>query len=331
MTRILITGATGFLGSHLCQRLASEGHQVRAFVRPNSNTSHISGANIEYAVGDMNDVESLCQAVRNQEVVIHTAAHLTNWGQTRTLQTKINVEGTQNLIAACKQHSVQRLIHVSSVAAIGIPPNGNIPADETFQFNLQSSGLNYHLSKWRSELAVLNQQDLLLEVVVVNPGTIFGSFGSKFRGGEMIEKVCQSSIVPYFLGGINIVHVEDVVDGICRAITKGTSRERYILSGENVTFRQIVEITATHLGVKRIFVPIPAVVTGLAAAIQEPLSKITGKRPRFTYEVHYCAHRFHFYNSQKAKDGLGYSPRNFQEILEDYMDFRQLSIAKAKT
>lgn len=326
MTRILITGATGFLGSHLCQRLVRDGHQVRAFVRPNSNTSNISGAIIEYAVGDVNDVESLGQAVENQEIVIHTAAHLTYWEQTRALQSKINVEGTQNLIAACKQHSVQRLIHVSSVAAIGIPPNVDIPADETFQFNLQSSGLNYHLSKWRSEVAVLSQRDSLLDVIVVNPGTIFGGFGSIFRGSEMIEKVCRSSIVPYFLGGINTVHVEDVVDGICSAITNGTSRERYILGGENITFRQIVEIAASYLGVKRVFVPIPSVVTGLAAAIQEPISKITGKRPRFTYEVHYCAHRFHFYDSQKAKDKLEYRARGFSEIVEDYLKFRQTSI-----
>ena len=267
--------------------------------------------------------------MEDREIVIHAAAHIANWGQAKTLQmqTKINVEGTQNLVAACQQSLVRMLVHVSSVAAIGIPDNSQTPVNETFCFNLEHSGLNYHLSKWQSEAVVLSQQSSQLDVVVVNPGTIFGRFGRRFRGGETIEKVRRSSIVPYFLGGINAVHVEDVVDGICRAISTGRSGERYILGGENVTFRQIVEIAAAHLGVNRMFVPMPPAVTGLAAAIQAPISAITGKRPRFTAEVHYCAHRFHFYDAQKAKDELGYNPRGFPAIVEDYLRFKQTSIA----
>lgn len=325
--RILITGATGFLGVHLCHRLVAERHQVRAFVRAQSDRNQLNGLQIEYAVGDITDVESLAQAVEDREIVIHAAAHLANWGQVKTLQTKINVEGTQNLVAACKQHFVRRLVHVSSVAAIGIPDNSQTPVNETFCFNLEHSGLNYHLSKWQSEAVVLSQQSSQLDVVVVNPGTIFGRFGHRFQGGEMIEKVRRSSIVPYFLGGINAVHVGDVVDGICRAMVTGRSGERYILGGENITFRQIVEIAAAHLGVNRMLVPIPPAVTGLAAAIQSPISAITGKRPRFTAEVHYCAHRFHFYDAQKAKDELGYNPRDFPEIVEDYLRFKQIPIA----
>lgn len=318
--RILITGATGFLGSHLCDRLVKNGHQVNGLVR--SQGDRLRSIHVEPILGDITDIDSLHSAIHDQDWVIHTAAHLSYWNQTRDQQTKVNVKGTHNVLSVCLQHSVKRLVHVSSVAAIGIPPNRHTLADETFQFNLNNSHLNYHLSKWHAETEVLQPNQTCLETVVVNPGTIFGAFDQTFRGGEMIEKVRQSRVVPYFSGGINAVHVEDVVDGICQALQQGRAGERYILGGENVTFRQIVEIAAEQLGVHRWFVPVLPAVTGLAAAIQAPVSQITGNRPRFTHEVHFCAQRFHFYNSQKAKNELGYAPRGFRAIVQNYLEFQ---------
>lgn len=326
---ILITGATGFLGSHLCRRLVSEGHRVRAFTRPSSDRIWFKDLAIDYAVGDIIDIDSLHRAVENQDIVIHAAAHLSYWGKTRKYQTKVNVEGTRNLCLACVDKQVQRLIHVSSVATVGIPNDPEVPADENFVFNLDNTGLNYHLSKQQAEVEVLSQPDSPLDVVVVNPGTIFGVFGQQFRGSEMVDKVHRSSVVPYFLGGINTVHVEDVVDGICSAIVQGKRGERYILGGENITFRQIAETAAACLGVKRVFVPVPPVVTGLAATIQEQIGALTGRRPRFTHAVHYCAHRFHFYDSQKARNELRYNPRDFKQIVKDYLKFKQAVTEKS--
>jgi dihydroflavonol-4-reductase len=317
--KILITGATGFLGSYLCRQFVNEGHQVTAFKRANSDTTELKGWDLSYALGDVTDVESLNRAVEGQDVVVHAAAHLAYWRYLRDVQTKVNVEGTRNVVAACRQQGVKRLVLVSSIATIGIPPNPHSPVDETFAFNLQQSGLNYHLSKWQAEAEVLKQPNATLDVVIVNPGSIFGSFGNCFRGGEMIAKVRHTQVVPYFLGGINVVHVDDVVEGISQVVKQGTSGDRYILGGENLTYRQIAEIAAASLGLNRIFVPVPAVVTGLAAAILEPIGTFTKKRPRITYDVHYCASRFHFYDSSKAKKELGYNPRGFKAIVEDYL------------
>jgi dihydroflavonol-4-reductase len=319
--KILITGATGFLGGHLCRQFVHEGHQVTAFKRANSDTTELKGWDLSYAIGDVTDAESLNHAVKGQDVVVHAAAHLAYWRYLRDVQTKVNVEGTRNVVAACRQQGVKRLVLVSSIAAIGIPPSPHLPANETFAFNLQQSGLNYHLSKWQAEAEVLKQANATLDVAIVNPGSIFGLFGNRFRGSEMLAKVRRSQVVPYFLGGINIVHVDDVVEGISLVVKQGRSGDRYILGGENLTYRQIAEIAAASLGLKRIFIPVPPVVTGLAAAILEPIAAFTKKRPRLTYDIHYCASRFHFYDSSKAKKELGYNPRGFKAIVEEYLQW----------
>lgn len=316
--KVLVTGATGFLGSHLCRRFVLEGHEVTAFRRPESNTALLADLTLRHVLGDITEPEAVNEAVKGQDVVIHAAAHLAYWRRVRDVQARINVDGTRHVVQACQQAGVRRLVHVSSVAAIGIP-QAQRPADETFRFNLDNSGLNYHLSKHRAEQEVQRGCVNGLEAVIVNPGSIFGPHGRSFRGGEMIEKVRRRRVVPYFLGGINVVHVDDVVDGIVRALKLGQSGERYILGGENLTYRRIAEMAAERLRLARQFVPVPPLVTGLAAALTEPVSAWTGKRPRFTYEVHYCSSHYQFYDSSKARKELGFAPRSFEAIVAAYL------------
>jgi dihydroflavonol-4-reductase len=120
-----------------------------------------------------------------------------------------------------------------------------------------------------------------------------------------------------------VVHVQDVVDGIVRALVHGERSERYILGGENVTYLRINEIIAECYGLRRTCVPVPRVVTGLGAMIMEPLGALVNKQPRFTYDLHYFAHRSQFYDSSKAMKELGYTARSFKEIVQDYMRFVQ--------
>jgi dihydroflavonol-4-reductase len=123
-----------------------------------------------------------------------------------------------------------------------------------------------------------------------------------------------------------VVHVQDVVDGIVRALVHGERSERYILGGENVTYLRINEIIAECYRLRRTFVPVPRVVTGVGAMIMEPLGALVNKQPRFTYDLHYFAHRSQFYDSSKATKELGYTARSFKEIVQDYMLFAQANI-----
>jgi dihydroflavonol-4-reductase len=298
---------------------------VTAFRRATSSTTHLNDLDLRHAIGDITDVDAVSRAIKGQDIVIHAAAHLAYWRYWRALQTQINVDGTRNIVMACQQSGVRRLVFVSSVAAIGIPSDAQHPADETFAFNLERSGLNYPISKRRAEEVVLAATGKGLDAVIVNPASIAGPFDRSFRGGEMIEKVRHSRVVPYFMGGISVVHIEDVMDGLLAALERGRCGERYILGGENISFRQIAELAAQRFGVIKRLVPIFPIVTGLAARVLEPVGAVTGKRPRITYDAHYCASRYQYYDSSKAKKELGYDPRPYAAIVDEYLANRSVT------
>jgi dihydroflavonol-4-reductase len=320
--RVLITGGTGFVGSHVCRRLLAEGHRVRVLVRPTSDGTSLDGLAVERVPGDVTEPWSVAAAAQGQEWVIHAAANLTYWGRDAAWQARVNVEGTRNVIRACRQAGVRRLVHVSSVAAVGIPDDSGRPADEEFCFNLGDSGLNYHLSKRRAEEEVAAGVAEGLDAVIVNPASVFGPYGAGYRGADMLSKVRRTPVVPYFTGGLCVVHVDDVVAGTLAALRRGRAGQRYILGGENLTYRALVERTARAMRLWRCVVPVPALVTALAARVLEPWGRWRKRRPRITYATHYCASRCHFYDSGKARRELGYSPRGFDAILQECLRLR---------
>lgn len=317
----LVTGATGFLGSHLCRRLVMDGFNLTILSRSRSNTRALDYLTFTNKIGDITDGLAVREAVEGNDVVFHAAAHGAYWGRERSIQNEINVQGTKNVADACRQAGVKRLVHVSSMSAIGIPENAEKPADENFPFNLERSRLNYHISKKRGEEKVLESVAKGLDAVIVNPCSIWGQHGMKYRLEEFVQKVRQTRIVPYFTGGTCVVHVEDVVDGIMAAVTLGKTGERYILGGNNLTFREIAESAANEQGLQRTFVPVPKAATWLAASILESAALVSHRRPRITYVTHYCASRFHYYDSGKARTELGFSPREFKTILNECISF----------
>jgi dihydroflavonol-4-reductase len=281
----------------------------------------LNGVEVERIVGDITELDTVRLAVEGQDVVLHAAANISYWNCDRERQKQVNVAGTRNIARSCRLAGVGRLIHVSSVAAIGIPEDPTKPADESFRFNLHNSGLNYHITKWQAEREVLAETAKGADAVIVNPATIFGRHGQGYRGAGMVEKVRATRIVPYFLGGICAVHVEDVVDGILAAMHRGKRGQRYILGGENISYRTLAERSAKVLGLKCPLVPVPPFVTGMAAAVLTCYGRIRRRRPRITFATHYCASRSHFYNSEKARDALSYSPRGFNCILKECLDW----------
>jgi dihydroflavonol-4-reductase len=283
----------------------------------------VRGLDLRLLEGDITDIGSLEKAVKGQDYLIHAAAHIIYWHRLSEIQNRINIDGTKNVIDLCRQHNIKRLLFVSSVSAIGIPSLSGYPANEMFEFNLSGSPLNYHISKYRAEEEIQKAAADGLDSVIVNPGTIFGPYKKGFRGGWMIKKVLKSRIVPYFLGGINIVHVDDVVDGILMALEKGKCGERYILGGENITYRRIAETAARHLGMKRTFVPLPHILTWLASFVFEAMGKLTGKHPHITYDTHYLSNRHQFYDSAKAMTLFQYNPRPFDSILRECIQFAE--------
>lgn len=309
------------MGSHLCRRLVRDGFNVTILSRPGSNTRALGDLAFTNKIGDITDAKAVREAVEGKDFVFHTAAQVGNQGGQKKIQDDVNIRGTQNVVDACILSDVKRLVHVSSVAAVGIPDRPDRPANEDFCFNLDGSTLSYHISKKRAEEIVLKDVKNGLDAIIVNPSFIWGPRGREFRGSEFVQKVRHTRIVPYYTGGACVVHVEDVVDGIMAALKLGRSGERYILGGENLTLKMIARLAAQKQNLKRYFVKVPSSVTWCAAAFMESAALVSHYRPRITFDTHYYAKRSYYYDSSKAKTELDYSPRKFEPILDECISF----------
>jgi dihydroflavonol-4-reductase len=309
--KALVTGGTGFLGSYVVRRLVAEGHEITVLRRESSATVALDGLDVGFVVGDVRDRDSVRRALEGQDAAIHAAGGLTG-DPSRPESYETNVAGTRNVVDACLDAQVERLLHVSSVSAIGIPPDQE-PIDESFRFNLQGTRLYYNLSRHRAEEVVRDGVARGLDAVIVNPASLWGRFGDAYRGAEVLQLVRDGrwKVTP---GGVCIAHVDDVAAGIVGALGRGVAGERYILGGDNLTYGQWVGQVAAALGVEPRSGPGSRL--HLLAAAFGILAQV---HPRFhaSYVRATFAARYAFYDSSKAVRELGYTPRSFDAILEE--------------
>jgi dihydroflavonol-4-reductase len=317
IVKILVTGATGFLGPHLCSRLIEDGHQLTVLRRPSSNAKQLSVLKLDHVIGDVRDLEAVSRAVQQQDAVIHAAASTAYSSVEAELQTHVNVEGTKNIIRACKQNGT-KLVHVSSVAAIGISPDPAKPANEEFVFNLEGSGMTYHITKHRAEEEVMKEVAKGFDAVVVNPALIWGLEHDSYRGSNTLKKPMSNWILPNGPGGQCIVHVADVVKGILQALERGRRGERYILGGDNVSFREMSETTCRQLGILRLHVPIPGMIAECGNRVKNGLHWLLHKQSLPVYDKQFC---HQFYDSSKARNELGFIARSFQAIVDEWITY----------
>jgi dihydroflavonol-4-reductase len=252
--QVLVTGSTGFIGSQLCQALIAGGHQVRAFHRANSPTKGLEGLPVEHAIGDITLPETLIKALQGVEVVFHTAAKV----GTRRAGThqKVTIDGTHNLLQAAAQAGVRRVIHTSSVAALGVPEEikaaskPRLLLNENHTWNLPPTNWRYGYAKYRAELEVQRAVARGLDVVIVNPAVVIGAGDINQISGNVIIQIARGRLPITIGGGLNVVHIQDVVDGHLAALERGRTAERYILGGENLPhtefLRQIAQIAGTR-------------------------------------------------------------------------------------
>ncbi len=312
--KVLITGATGFLGARLCQRMLAEGYQVRILCRETSNLAAVAAVPLEKALGDITDADSVLAAVQGCQCVIHAAANVGHQPGARQEQMRVNVEGTRNAARAARTEGVQRFLQISSVGAIGIPTNAQ-PADEDFRFNAENTGLNYHISKHRAEQEVLAEVRCGLDAVIVNPALICGTTASGYRVPRPMQRALANWIIPYSPGGQCLVHVEDVLDGILLALRKGQSGNRYILGGSNVSFHDMSNAVRERLHLTRLLIPVPSLLVEYKAKIASLFRRILGVSLLPDYDRRFC---HQFYSSRKAQRDLGYLPRDFVSIAAEF-------------
>lgn len=323
MQEVLVTGGTGFVGSNLAIALLREGCNVKILRRPNSDLRAIGSADVEHVLGDVRDIDSLIRAMKGCDTVFHTAAVVSYWNQEREVMYDVNIRGTRNIVIACLQNGIEKLIHTSSVAAIGFPEHGNW-ADESNVFNWESFNVGYKISKHRAELEVLHGVKLGLPAVIVNPSIVIGPRDIHFNGGQIIRDIYKKRLFFYIDGGINAVFVDDVVRGQISAARQGRVGERYILCGQNLLLRDVFRITAELVGgiVPRIRLPHSVVQT--VAGIAEMLGKMTNRKPWITRELTASAGTMYYFSCRKAQTELGYTFTSIRDAVQSAFEWYRI-------
>ncbi len=313
MQTVLVTGATGCVGSTLAIALARSGCQVRIFRRPSSRTEILEGIPCTEFTGDICDESLLRSAMEGCDIVYHAAAVVTFARGARDEQHRVNVLGTRAVVKACLEAGARTLIHVSSVSAIGYPETGK-SADEETPLD-RSTARRYKLSKILAEDEVREGLARGLRAVIVNPSVIMGERDIRVHAGQLIRDIKKGRIPFYVDGGMNIVYVGDVARGMMRAAEMGRSGERYILAGENMTHREIFFRVADLIGGRRPLGKLPLPALRAAARIIESISRLVGVPPHFTMDMAAVAGRYNWYSSAKAEKELGFTKTSFDEAI----------------
>jgi dihydroflavonol-4-reductase len=320
----MVTGATGFVGAVVVRHLLAEHMQVRVLVRPNSDRRNLEGLDVEVVEGDLRERASLERALQGCHALFHVAADYRLWAREPQELYRSNVEGTRNIMLAAAETGVERIVYTSSVATLGIHPDGT-PSNEDTRVTVHDMIGDYKRSKYLAEDEVrklVRQQRL--PIVIVNPSTPIGPHDIKpTPTGRLILDAARGRMPAYVDTGLNIVHVDDVATGHLAAFQRGEIGERYILGGENLMLKDILcRIAAiTHRRPPRWRLSQSAVMP--IAYASEFMARITGGRwqPQATVDGIRMSKKLMFFSSDKAMQDLNYHPRPADEALQDAVDW----------
>jgi dihydroflavonol-4-reductase len=307
--RAFVTGGTGFVGGALVRKLLAAGHQVRALVRKDSNTRQLDGLDLECIRGDLNDTAALLAGMAGCEWVFHVAALYAYWGYSWEQFYQTNVEGTRRVMEAARQSGTQRIVYTSSIATLGLPPDGT-PGDEQTPVTLKDMVGNYKRSKFLAEQVAREYARQGVPVVIVNPAAPVGVGDHKpTQTGKMILDFLNGRMPAYVDTGLTIVDVADVADGHLLAAERGKVGERYILGGENLSLKQVLDLLAELSGKPRTRYRIPRTVALAWAYCDVGLARLNPRHiPMATPEAVRVSRKREFFSSAKAMRELGYQP-----------------------
>lgn len=317
MTRALVTGATGFVGSAVARELQRHGWALRLLVRATADRRNLDGLDAECIDGDLSDADRLAAVAAGCAAVFHVAADYRLWVPDPAPLYAANVEGTRNVLRAAARAGVRRVVYTSSVATLGIPRDGS-PGDEVTPVTLADMIGHYKRSKFLAEQvaheAAVGGQD----VVIVNPSTPIGPRDRKpTPTGRIVLDAAAGRMPAYVDTGLNVVHVEDVAIGHRLAFERGRTGERYVLGGENLTLAQILAEIATLVGRKPPKIRLPHGLVLPIAYLAQGVARVTGGQPIATVEEVRMARKRMFFSSEKAQRELGYTPRPARQALMD--------------
>lgn len=314
--RVLVTGATGFVGAAVTRALLQAGHEVRLLVRPTADRRNIRDLPVEVYPGDVTDLESLQRATSGCAQVYHVAALYKLWVRRQHEMYRSNVTGTENVLKAARVCGVEKIVYTSSVATLGLPSDGSL-GDEDTPVSLDDMVGDYKRSKYLAEQVVLRYVQEGLPVVIVNPSTPVGVADLKpTPTGKIIVDFLNRKIPAYVDTGLNLVDVDDVAKGHLLAAEKGRVGEKYILGNENLTLRQIFALLSELTGQAAPRFKAPYLLSLGVAYVDAAIARLIPGREPFVPPVGVkLSKKKMFFTPQKAVRELGLPQTPVREAL----------------
>ncbi len=307
--KAFVTGATGFLGSHVARVLAEQGAGLRLLVRPTSDLRNLEGLSADRVVGDLRDPASIEKALSGCDAVFHVAADYRLWVRDPAEMYRSNVEGTRSLLEAARKQGVRRIVYTSSVATMGFTSNKNgSVADEQSPVGIDHMIGHYKRSKFMAEQVAFEAARSGVDVVIVNPTTPMGERDIKpTPTGRIVVDFLKRKFPAYVETGLNLVDATECARGHVQALEKGRSGERYILGGENLTLKQILDRLAVITNLPSPTVKLPYIFALAAGVVDEMITgKLLGREPRATIDAVRMGRKMMFVSSAKAERELGW-------------------------
>lgn len=319
--KALVTGGTGFVGSHVARALAAAGHEVRVLHRRSSRMDALQGVDFEPVVGDALEREALASACKGCELVFHVAAVAAYWREDRTRMFAINVEGTRRLLRAAREAGVRRVVFTSSAASLGLRRDGR-PADETARFNMYPHEFPYGYSKHLAELSAQHTvQQHGQDVVIVNPVIVMGPGDLNLISGRFVTEMQRLQwTIPVTSGGVGVVDVRDVARWQLAAAERGRSGERYLLGSANYSLRDWYALCARAVGVAQPLLQMPDAALPLLAQGVALARRLGMQLPADPSQIRMGKRKLHFVYD-KAHDELGPPQFDMQRSLQDTVDW----------
>jgi dihydroflavonol-4-reductase len=311
--KAFVTGATGFLGSHVARVLAEQGADLRLLVRPTSDRRNIQDLKADQVVGDLRDPASIVKALSGCDVVFHVGADYRLFVRDPGEMYRSNVEGTRTLLDAASKQGIKRVVYTSSVATMGFTANhnghvGDQVADEESPVGIADMIGHYKRSKFMAEQVAVDAAESGVDVVIVNPSTPIGERDIKpTPTGRIVVDFLKKKFPAYVETGLNLVDATECARGHVQALEKGRSGERYILGGENLTLKQILDRLAAITGLKSPTVKLPYVFAFATGVVDEMVTgRLLGREPRATIDAVRMGRKMMFVSSAKAVRELGW-------------------------
>lgn len=317
MGHVVVTGATGFIGSAVVRQLLERRRRVLAVVEPGADVRNLDGLEVERVTADIADARALERVCSGAEALYHLAAVYKIWLPDPEVIYRVNLEGTTAVMLAAEKARVPRVVYTSSIAAVGLRDDGS-PSDETVPFNLHGIANHYILTKHLAERIVLRFAAAGLPVVIVNPAFPFGERDrAPTPTGKILLDVVQGKSPGYLPGGFNAVDVEIVALGHLLAEEKGRVGERYLLADHDISYRDFFALAAEAAGVTIPHREIPRpVAKAIAWSLEAVSNHVTHREPLATFKAMQYATRQVYFDPGKARRELGLPSRPLRETIE---------------